>query len=197
MTEDQIMQRVAENQKRVFSDIDRSKPSKDSSGGFNIVGANGVTIQGSGKEAAISIDTEAVKGSSGEQGLAGERGEQGLQGEQGPQGQQGIQGDAGQQGEAGETGEKGDTGDKGDKGDSGDQGEQGLPGASVTEAQVGTNFVFTFTLSDGSQITTNAPINGEGILVVTGGGVSVIPISDGLLTGSGGGLTWSQLQTCN
>jgi hypothetical protein len=188
MTEDQIMQRVAESQKRVFSDIDASKSNGGSSGPINIVGGNGVTVQGSGKEIAVSVDT------SGLQGKDGERGAQGLQGEQG---QQGIQGDAGQQGEAGEAGEKGDAGDKGDKGDSGDQGEQGVQGASVTSAEVATNLSFTFTLSDGSQITTNAPITGDGILVVSGGGISVIPISDGLLTGSGGGLTWSQLQTCN
>jgi hypothetical protein len=136
MTEDQIMQRVAENQKRVFSDIDRSKPSKDSSGGFNIVGSNGVTVQGSGREAAISIDTEAIKGSNGEQGLAGDRGEQGLQG------------DAGQQGEAGEAGEKGDAGDKGDKGDKGDT------GAGVSGVVLNPDLSFTFTLTDGSQITT-------------------------------------------
>ena len=191
------MQRVAESQKRVFSDIDRSKPSNQTSGSFNLVGSNGVTVQGSGKEVAISVDTESIKGSSGEQGL---RGEKGLQGEQGPQGEQGIQGEIGETGEngdAGEKGEKGDEGERGERGERGENGDQGLPGASVTEAQVGTNFVFTFTLSDGSQITTNAPINGEGLLFVTGGGVSVIPISDGLLTGQSGGLTWSQLQTCN
>jgi hypothetical protein len=188
MTEDQIMQRVAENQKRVFNGIDASKSNGGSSGSINLVGGNGITVQGSGKEIAVSVDTS---------GLQGKDGEIGAQGPQGEQGQHGIQGDAGQEGEAGEAGEKGDAGDKGDKGDGGDQGEQGLPGSSVTEAQVGSNFVFTFTLSDGSQITTNAPINGEGLLFVTGGGVSVIPISDGLLTGQSGGLTWSQLQTCN
>jgi hypothetical protein len=188
MTEDQIMQRVAENQKRVFSDIDASKSNGGSSGSINLVGGNGITVQGSGKEIAVSVDTSGLQGKDGEIGAQGPQGEQGIQGEIG---------ETGENGDAGEKGEKGDEGERGERGERGENGDQGLPGASVTEAQVGTNFVFTFTLSDGSQITTNAPINGEGILFVTGGGVSVIPISDGLLTGQSGGLTWSQLQTCN
>jgi hypothetical protein len=115
MTEDQIMQRVAESQKRVFSDIDRSKPSNKSSESFNLVGSNGITVQGSGKEAAISVDTTSIEGKNGQQG---------------PQGIGGPQGD------------KGDTGE---------------PGVGVVSATLNDDFSFTFTLSDGSQITT-API---------------------------------------
>jgi hypothetical protein len=181
MTEDQIMQRVAENQKRVFSDIDRSKPSKDSSGGFNIVGSNGVTVQGSGREAAISIDTEAIKGSSGEQGLAGDRGEQGQQGLEGEQGEAGEKGDAaaievgatvtlepGSSATVANSGTsseailnfgipKGDKGDEGEKGDKGDKGDNGENGVGISGVALNSDLSFTFTLTNGSEITT-API---------------------------------------
>ena len=87
MTEDQILQRVAESQKRVFSDIDNSKQ-YGSTGGMQIIGGNGINIQQQRGQAAISIDPSAASG-------LGEQGKQGKQGEQGEQGEQGWRGDPG------------------------------------------------------------------------------------------------------
>ena len=113
MTEDQILQRVAESQKRVFSDIDSSKQG-NASQGFQVVGANGLNVQQQGNQIAISGDTSALQGS------------------------------------------KGDRGERGQGGATGPQGLQGPQGAGIISAVVNEDFSFTFTLTDGSTITTNA-----------------------------------------
>lgn len=94
MTEDQILQRVAESQKRVFSDIDSSKQG-NSSKGFQVVGANGLNVQQQGNQVAISADSSAL------QGASGERGEQGNEGPEGPEGEKGDKGDTGENGQQG------------------------------------------------------------------------------------------------
>lgn len=191
MTEDQIMQRVAEIQKRVFTDIDKSK-SGQASQSFQIVGANGLNVQQQGNQVAISADASAIQG---EQGPEGPQGVNGSNGEQGPQGEQGIKGDNGENGEKGEKGEKGDKGDDGEKGEKGDTGDQGI---GVTGASVTSDLSFTFTLSNGSQITTPPLLSGDGILYFSGGAISTIPSAGGdfVLTG-GSPPSWTQLQSCN
>lgn len=82
MTEDQILQRVAESQKRVFSDIDSSKQQLVSVG-MQIVGGNGIAVQQQKGQAAISFSEEGGGGN-------GEQGEQGEQGEAGPAGPAGA-----------------------------------------------------------------------------------------------------------
>lgn len=94
MTEEQLMQRVAENQKRVFNDIDKSKKAQ-SFQGFQVIGSDGINIQQQGNQVAISADLN---------GLRGEQGEQGIQGVEGPSGPEGEKGDKGDTGDTGEPG---------------------------------------------------------------------------------------------
>lgn len=167
MTEDQILQRVAESQKRVFSDIDSSKQG-NASQGFQIVGANGLNVQQQGNQIAISGDSSAL------QGARGERGEEGPQGLEGPQGIQGVAGQDGGEGPEGPEGSEGPRGPEGPEGPKGDTGNEGPQGVGIVSAAVSQNLSFTFTLTDGSTITTNALIGGDGVLAVEGGALTVL-----------------------
>lgn len=146
MTEDQILQRVAESQKRVFSDIDSSKKG-NAAQGFQVIGANGLNVQQQGNQIAISADSSAL------QGARGDAGNEGLQGEEGPQGV------------------NGEEGPEGPKGDTGDEGPQGV---GIVSAAVSQNLSFTFTLSNGSTISTNPLLGGDGILALDGGNLTTL-----------------------
>jgi hypothetical protein len=157
MTEDQILQRIAENQKRVFEDIDRSK-SRQTTQPFQIVGANGLNVQQQGNQIAIEADVSALQGQKGERGIDGAAGVNGPQGEGGERGEQGV---------------------------------------GVSSVSVSPNFSFTFTLTDGSSITTDPLVSGDGLLYVKNGELTLLPISEGLLTGTDGELSWTETEACN
>jgi hypothetical protein len=190
MTEDQILQRIAENQKRVFEDIDRSK-SRQTTQPFQIVGANGLNVQQQGNQIAIEADPSAL------QGPRGERGVDGASGVDGPEGKEGETGPKGSDGEEGEKGEQGEEGEKGEQGEEGEKGDEGEQGVGVESVSVGQNLSFSFTLTDGSQITTEPLVSGDGLLYVVNGELTLLPISNGLLTGTDGELSWTETEACN
>lgn len=157
MTEQDLIKRMAEIQRGISSDINQSQQKPQ--GQLQIVGANGLNVQQQGNQIAISADSSAL------QGARGERGEQGLQGQDGPQG---IEGADGPQGPVGAEGPQGPAG------------VEGPQGVGIVSAAVSQNLSFTFTLSNGSTISTNPLLGGDGILAL-----------------SGGNLTTLQTQSCN
>ena len=109
----------------------------------------------------------------------------GERGPQGPQGPQGIKGEGtqGPKGEQGSQGPQGPQGANGSDGSSGVDGSDGEDGVSIVDAEFAADGDLVFTLSDGSELSVEMPLDSGGeksnIFISQGGG--------GNSGGSGGG----------
>jgi hypothetical protein len=109
----------------------------------------------------------------------------GERGPQGPQGPQGIKGEGtqGPKGEQGSQGPQGPQGANGSDGSSGVDGSDGEDGVSIVDAEFAADGDLVFTLSDGSELSVEMPLDSSGeksnIFISQGGG--------GNSGGSGGG----------
>ena len=100
----------------------------------------------------------------------------GERGPQGPQGPQGIkwEGTQGPKGEQGSQGPQGPQGANGSDGSSGVDGSDGEDGVSIVDAEFAADGDLVFTLSDGSELSVEMPLDSSGeksnIFISQGGG---------------------------